>query len=306
MLAYFHSVKANMMQMVIGNTLFTTSVHQSVHGMLGHMGIMTAYGSTIGQLHSLGLDKKVTLKELGCAIIARKIQINLLYDNINQYHQAWRANLTTWNALESGTAATVIVNRDVDTKVLDGREYHQWKAESAAQKDLMYEKLKGDLDADHLEGAAVINITRTLTKYVPELARFKANVDNLQYKMYTKHHIKPAKTGYHPLQCSGYDEAYTQGNHDMILDAFIHQLGISNKELEGRLFPVSGDQSTIVHVHTLLAQTLTCWSWFTSHKWVFPVIRLWHMKWAFLKGIYKVHWASRIGKGDISLCFAAD
>ncbi len=86
MLAYFRSVKANMMQTVIGNTLFTTSAHQSVHGMLSHMGIITAYSSTIGQLHSLGLDKKVTLKELGHAIIAGKIQINLLYDNINQYH----------------------------------------------------------------------------------------------------------------------------------------------------------------------------------------------------------------------------
>ncbi len=42
MLAYFHSVKANMMQMVIGNALFTASVHQLVHGMLGCMGIMTA------------------------------------------------------------------------------------------------------------------------------------------------------------------------------------------------------------------------------------------------------------------------
>ncbi len=190
--------------------------------------------------------------------------------------------------------------------MLDGREYHQQKAEGAAQKDLTYEKLKGDLDADHLEGAAVANIARILTKYVPELARFKANINNLQYKMYAKHCVKPAKTKYHPLWCSGYNEAYTQGNHDVILDMFIHQLGISNKELEGRLFPVSGDQSTIACVHTLLAQTLTYQSWFTSHKWVLPVIELWHMKWAFLKGIYKAHWASRISKGDIGLCFAAD
>src|SRR5258708_21412054 len=208
--------------------------------------------------------------------------------------------------LESGTAVMVIVNQDVDLKALDGREYQQQKAEGAAQKDLMYEKLKGDLDADHVEGAVVTNITRILTKYVPKLARFKANIDNLQYKMYAKHHIEPAKTKYHPLQCLGYNEAYTQGNCDVILDMFVHQLGISNKELEGRLFLVSGDQSTIACVCTLLAQTSTCWSWFTSHKWVLPVIKLWHMKWAFLKGIYKVHWASRISKGDISLCFAAD
>ncbi len=63
----------------------------------------------------------------------------------------------------------MIVNQDVDLKVLDGREYHWQKAEGAAQKDLIYEKLKGDLDADHLEGAVVTNIARILMKYVPDV-----------------------------------------------------------------------------------------------------------------------------------------
>ena len=174
------------------------------------------------------------------------------------------------------------------------------------RKDVTYEKLKGDLDADHLEGVAVANIARILTKYVPELARFKPDIDKLQYVEHAKHCIKPVKTEYHPLECSGYKEAYTQGNRDVILDTFVHQLGISHNELEGRLFPVSGDQSTVARVWTLLAQTSTCRSWFTSHKWVLPIIELWHMKWAFLKGIYKAHWPSKIGKGDIGLCYAAD
>src|SRR5258705_13465426 len=82
--------------------------------------------------------------------------------------------------------------------------------------------------------------------------------------------------------------------------------GISSKELEGRIFMVSGDQSTIAHICTLLSQTSTCQSWFTSQKWVLPLIELCHMKWSFLKGIYKAHWASRLGKGDIGLRFAAD
>ncbi|KAF8342323.1 uncharacterized protein EI90DRAFT_3011819 [Cantharellus anzutake] len=263
-LAYFRSVKANMMQTVIGNTLFTTSAHRSVHAMLGRMGIATAYSSTIGRLHSLGLDKKA----IGRVVVAGKVQIHLLYDNINQYHQAWRANLTTQSALESGMAATVIVNPDVDPKAFDG--------------------------------------PGILTKYIPELARFKRDVDDFQYKKHAKHRIKLEKTEYHPLECSGFNEAYTQGNRDVILDAFVRQLGVSHKELEGRQFPVSGNQSTIARIRTLLAQTSTCRTWFTSHKWVLPVIKLWHMKWTFLKGIYKAHWASKVGKGDIGLHFAAD
>ena len=30
------------------------------------------------------------------------------------------------------------------------------------------------------------------------------------------------------------------------------------------------------------------------------------MKWAFLKDIYKAHWPSKIGKGDIGLHYVAD
>ncbi|KAF8337097.1 uncharacterized protein EI90DRAFT_3014036 [Cantharellus anzutake] len=308
-LVYFRSVKANMMQTVIGNTLFklfTTSAHRSVHAMLGRMGIATAYSSTIGRLHSLGLDKKATLKAIGCAVVAGKVQIHLLYDNINQYHRAWRANLTTQSALESGMAAMVIVNPDVDPKAFDGPGYYQRKAEATGKGELTFEKLKLDLDANQLEGTAIANILRILTKYIPELARFKRDVDDFQYKKHAKHRIKLEKTEYHPLECLGFNEAYTQGNRDVILEAFVRQLGVSRKELEGRQFPVSGDQSTIACIRTLLAQTSTCRTWFTSHKWVLPVIELWHMKWTFLKGIYKAHWASKVGKGDIGLRFAAD
>src|SRR5260370_9898185 len=170
----------------------------------------------------------------------------------------------------------------------------------------MFDRLKTDLDPDHLEGSMVTNILRILIKYVPELAWFTPDIDNIQYKKYVKLCIKPENTEYHPLECSGYNEAYMQGNHDVILDAFINQMGMSHKELEGRQFLVSGDQATVVHVCTLLTQTSMCHTWFTSHKWVLPVIELWHMKWVFLKGIYKVHWASRMGKGDIGLRFAAD
>ena len=140
-LAYFRSVKANMMQTVMGSTLFMASAHRSVHAMLGRMGIATAYSSTIGRLHSLGLDKRATLKKLGRVVIAGKIQIHLVYDNINQYHQAWRANLMTQNVLESGTARTVIMNQNINPKAFDGPEYHRRKAEAAAKEALTFERL---------------------------------------------------------------------------------------------------------------------------------------------------------------------
>src|SRR5258708_35418726 len=125
-----------MMLTVIGNILFRVSTNWSVHAMLNHMGIVTAYNTTIGGRHSLGLDKKAMLKVLGCTVITGKIQLHLLYDNINQYHQAWRANLTTQNALESGMVGMVIIHQNVDPKVLDGMGFHQCKAECVAKEEL--------------------------------------------------------------------------------------------------------------------------------------------------------------------------
>ena len=47
-------------------------------------------------------------------------------------------------------------------------------------------------------------------------------------------------------------------------------------------------------------------SWFSSNRYVLPLIELWHMKFTMLKGIIKAHWPEQTEKGDISLCFAAD
>ncbi len=174
------------------------------------------------------------------------------------------------------------------------------------KEHITFKQLKADIDLLHLEGVAVVNILWVFLKFMPYLQKFQRDVDNLQYVKYVKCHAKPKRTEYHPLECSGYNEAYTQGNHDVVLDAFIWQLGLSHEEFEGRQFLVSGDQAMVACLCTLLDQTSLCHSWFTTHKWVLPVIELWHLKWAFLKGIYKAHWASKVGKGDVGLHTAAD
>ncbi|KAF8342093.1 uncharacterized protein EI90DRAFT_3011643 [Cantharellus anzutake] len=303
-LAYFHCVKVNMMQTVLGNVLFTTNAHWSLHSTFGHMGLVTSYSNTLERLHSLGQEKKATLKALGCMLVAGEIQIHLLYDNINQYHRAWRANLTSQNRLESGTAVTLIVQHKIDghKNVFNGPEYECRKLESSKEPITF----KADVNPLHLEDVAITNILWIFLKFIPHLQKFKNDVDNLQYVKHAKCCMKLQKTEYHLLECSGYNEASTQGNRDVVLDAFIRQLGLSCDELEGRQFLVSGDQATVARLRTLLEQTSLCRSWFTTHKWVLPVIELWHLKWAFLKGIFKAHWACKVGKGDVGLRTAAE
>ncbi|KAF8322770.1 uncharacterized protein EI90DRAFT_3020036 [Cantharellus anzutake] len=268
----------------------------SVKMPLRGQGVVEA--TTRGIPGCLGQDKKATLKALGHMLVAREIQIHLLYDNINQYHRAWRANLTSQNRLESGTAATLIVQRKIDG--------HKNAFNGPDKEPITFKRLKADVNPLHLEDVAITNILWIFLKFIPHLQKFKNDVDNLQYVKHAKCHMKLQKTKYHLLECSGYNEASTQGNCDVVLDAFIRQLGLSRNELEGRQFPVSGDQATVARLRTLLEQTSLCRSWFTTHKWVLPVIELWHLKWAFLKGIFKAHWACKVGKGDVGLCTAAE
>ncbi|KAF8318295.1 uncharacterized protein EI90DRAFT_3021078 [Cantharellus anzutake] len=171
-LAYFHYVKANMLQTVLGNVLFTTNAHRSLHSILGHVGLVTAYSNTLERLHSLGQDKKAMLNALGCTLAAGKIRIHLVYNNINQYHRAWRANLTNQNKLESGTAATVIVQHKVDglKDAFDGPEYECHKSESS-NKSITFKSLKADPKSLHLEGVAIANILRIFLKFIPHLQK---------------------------------------------------------------------------------------------------------------------------------------
>lgn len=47
-------------------------------------------------------------------------------------------------------------------------------------------------------------------------------------------------------------------------------------------------------------------SWVSSFRFVMPLIELWHMKYAFLNGIFSAHWASVTMKGDFGLRYCAE
>ena len=91
----------------------------------------------------------------------------------------------------------------------------------SSKECITFEQLKADVDAVHLEGVAVANILQILLKFMPYLQKFQRDVNNLQYVKYAKCHAKLKKTEYHLLECSSYNEAYMQGNWDVVLDAFI-------------------------------------------------------------------------------------
>ncbi len=72
------------------------------------------------------------------------------------------------------------------------------------------------------------------------------------------------------------------------------------------MISVSGDQATVAKLCALKCHTSHAHSWFTSHRFILVLTELWHMKWAFIKGIFWTHWMATLAKGDFRLRYASD
>ena len=125
-------------------------------------------------------------------------------------------------------------------------------------------------------------------------------------KQLAKHQIHTQKTEVIPLETSAFDEVTTEGNHQTIQDIIGRQLAIALDTVEGCLIPISGDQMTISRIWTLKHQTSAGLSWWSSNTYVLPLIEVWHMKYAMLKGIVKAHWPDRTTRGDLGLQYCAE
>ncbi|KAF8310443.1 uncharacterized protein EI90DRAFT_2956624 [Cantharellus anzutake] len=305
-LLYFHHLYANAFQSVIGILLFATNTQRNVHTILSRLGLSTAYSTTLRHLHALGDAASNKLKDIGRQFVARKATFHIVYDNLNQYHKNWRPSLGKGTSLESGTAATLIIQQGVDAAAFDGIEYERRKRE-VKKRDISHEKMWKDVDHDHLQRACIVQILRILVCHVPGIKRrFSGNIQALCEKTLAKRQLPVSKTEYYPCETSGYDEATVKGNRDTLRDLLFRQLGVTPDEVEGRLVPVSGDQMTIARLRTLREQTSSANTWHMGNRWILPLIEIWHMGLAMIKGIFKIHWCENTVKGDFGLRHAND
>lgn len=104
------------------------------------------------------------------------------------------------------------------------------------------------------------------------------------------------------MESSGANEATVKGNKEVIEDLF-RQLELTDDEIEhlAVLISLSGDQMTAARVRALKHNLKKMPDKASSFPHVFMLVELWHMKHAFLNGIFKTHWASTISKGDFGL-----
>ncbi|KAF8327624.1 uncharacterized protein EI90DRAFT_3126988 [Cantharellus anzutake] len=173
-------------------------------------------------------------------------------------------------------------------------------------EDRTYEKIWSDIQFDHLAAIGTTNILRILLEYVPGLERHRSAVQHLYAHCFAKHPVQMQKTEYYPMETSSFDEAQNIGNREVLKDLLVRQLSIKPEELDGRMVSISGDCLTVAKLRSLKHHTSWGLSWFTSHKFALILTELWHMKWAFIKGIFRLHWAPTTAKGDSGLHVAAE
>jgi hypothetical protein len=64
---------------------------------------------------------------------------------------------------------------------------------------------------------------------------------------------------------------------------------------------ICGDQLTIDRIRKIKWYTRKTDAPFDQHKWALPVIQLWHLKWAWQKAIFRLHWYGDLGKNIFGL-----
>jgi hypothetical protein len=303
-LLYFRNKALNKFQSILGILMFSENSSKSLQLITGRIGLAVANSSTLKRLYSMSTVASEKIRIIGANWVNKLASFHVVYDNINQYHKNWRPSLSSQTSMESGTAATLIMQPGVASDAFDGFEYEE-RRRHVKREDITLTKIWNDVDRKHLENVCIINILRLLLDYVPGLRRHTSDFDNLRQTV-AIHGTPLQKTDVIPLETSGFDEATTMGNCQTIRDIVERQLGIPPHAVEGRLIPFSGDQATISRIRTLKRHTASGSSWFSSNRYILPLIELWHMKFAMLKGIIKAHWPEQTEKGDIGLRFAAD
>ena len=103
--------------------MFSKKTEHSLQSIAGHIGLTTAYSTTLEQLYSMSSEAAQQLKQIGLDWTKWLTSFHIVYDNVNQYRKVWCQSIDSKAELESGTAATLVMQPNVSPDAFDGHEY---------------------------------------------------------------------------------------------------------------------------------------------------------------------------------------
>ncbi|KAJ7448749.1 hypothetical protein FB451DRAFT_1187568 [Mycena latifolia] len=295
MLMYARNLHSSLLRKIAGIWLFASNASSSIFTVMSRIGLSASYTTVLKTLRALSASAQLIIREK-----ARQRAFLLIYDNINRMHRAWDPDLGQRDAMDSGTAATLVelMNCDVG-KAFDPQALKDARS-AGLRKQLTTEVLLGRIDMPELNAVMALHALTFLIAEAPVLSPHQTFI-NLRFRTtHAKHQMPDGYvTSIHPLATSGHDEGTTQGNRDVLDDLIIRQLGMEKSEVDKLLIIVGGDQSTVEKIRTLQRFLADCPHGYSRYGWVLPLIQLWHMGWADLERVLSTHWG-RTALGDMS------
>ncbi|CUA68631.1 putative protein L294 [Acanthamoeba polyphaga mimivirus] [Rhizoctonia solani] len=295
----FRNPLVNFVQSVVAVFLFACNTHKTVYRTLNRVGLSTAHSTLHGHLKELGKSTREALKGLGLRAYesARGITqqphqyFMLIFDNVNKYHNVSR-NQTVGqkNQMKNGTAATAVVLEDVPPDAFNPKPYHE-NIDKNARQELTTSALFGDIDNEHLSQVGAGMIMRILLAYIPSLSRELHEKVEEKFKTdYAKHRLRLRRSITFSFGTSSIEENTARGVSDVTHDLVGTQMEMKPSWFEYLLIMIGGDQLSIDRLHKAKRCKSAEQSVYESRSWILPIIQLWHMKLAYLRSIFRVHW----------------
>ncbi|KAF8150291.1 hypothetical protein K438DRAFT_1779079 [Mycena galopus ATCC 62051] len=298
-LLYFRYRFALVFLMLIGLFAFTCNANQELVSLLCRLGMAVSYQTTLATLHLLAADSNAHLKLLDTFTGNLGPRFLILFDNVNKIKWAWQPTLGHKDELKSGTASTIIELEDVLPGALHSEPLIE-KIQAKARLNLTVKQLRDDIDWPHIRGIGAGTVLQIWLKYLPTMSHHCATVEKHFTVTHAKHPLHLRKSKIHTTQVSNIDESTTVGAAN-VLRNILGQLLIPPISLFKWMIMICGDQLSIDCIRKIICYTAKGDTLYEQHKWALPIIQLWHLKWAWQKAIFLLHWHSGLEKGTFGL-----
>ncbi|KAF8193518.1 hypothetical protein K438DRAFT_1589343 [Mycena galopus ATCC 62051] len=299
-LLYFRYRFALVFPMLIGLFAFTCNANRDLVSLLCRLGLIVSYKATLATLSVLASDSEAQLRLLGTFHVDLGPGFLLLFDNINKMQRAWQATLGHKDEVKSGTASTVIELEDVPPGAMLSEPLVE-KIKQKVRLGLTVKQLEDDIDWPHIRGIGASTVLRIWLKYIPSLSHHRAAVEELLTTKHAKHRLRLRKSKIHTVRPTNIDESTTVGVAGVLRNLVIGQLFMLPASLFKWMIMICGDQLSIDRIRKLIRYTAKADTPYEQHKWALPIIQLWHLKWAWQKAIFKIHWYPDLEKGTFGL-----
>ncbi|EUC62070.1 hypothetical protein RSOL_412810 [Rhizoctonia solani AG-3 Rhs1AP] len=284
MLLSFRNPLVNFFQAVLTLFLFSCNTGKLVYQALNRMG-------------QIATDELATLAKRAyeCAAGLREgsnYYFMLVFDNVNKFHLARKQTVGSKSRMKNGTAATAIRLEDVPLGAFDPRPYWE-QIKSQARNALNIDTLLDDIDPICLENAGAGLVMRTLLLYIPSLPqRLRQEVEARFRSLdgYAIHRLRLRKSVTLSMGTSNINESTADGVSKILHDLVTTQMKMLASWFNKILILVGGDQLTIDRLRKVRYFRAIENNIYESRSWAIPLIQLWHMKVAYLRSIFKIHW----------------